>query len=289
MKLALEQTSPVSVLIVAAAQALAASGIEGARLDAELLMAAASGASRAAAVSGAIALDDSAIRRFADFVTRRAAREPLAYIVGRKEFYSLDLEVGPSVLIPRPETETLVAAALDAIADRIGARVLDIGTGSGAIAIAIAVNRPDARLVATDISADALELARRNAARIGCADRIEFRQGDCWEAVQATSARFDLVVSNPPYIRDAAVAGLEPEISRYEPAIALRGGPDGLALYRRIVNQIRVFLEPHGNLLVEMGEGQAPEVIEMCAQVGARSVQASKDLAGFERVVQASF
>src|SRR5208283_3226782 len=173
--------SGTRTLIEAAAHTLAAAGIESARLDAELLMADAAGVTREAAVIGSIELSDETVRKFNAMVARREKREPVAYILGHKEFYSLELEVSPAVLIPRPESEIVVAAALEFIAGVPDARVLDIGTGSGAIAIAIAVNAPRVRVTAVDISADAIAVASRNAEYHRVEDRVTLRRADCFD------------------------------------------------------------------------------------------------------------
>jgi release factor glutamine methyltransferase len=284
------QTAGVS-LVKTAARALKAAGIENPLLDAELLMAEALDATRTQVLSGSVQMSPSAVTRYGEFVARRAAREPLAYIAGRKEFFSLDFEVTPAVLIPRPETETLVSVALEVIASRTELVVVDLGTGSGAIAAAIAANAPGTRVIATDISKESLEVARRNAARFGYTDRIEFRRGDCWRALSAIGfeGAVDLVVSNPPYIKEAALDGLAPEISGFEPRIALVGGPDGLAFYRRILDGVRGFLKRGGQLVVEIGAGQRQPVIDLCRQAGCVEAVAISDLAGIARVIRARF
>ncbi len=273
-------------LVRAAAQTLAAAGIESAMLDAEILMAEAAGVARAQVLSDSVALSPRATARFGEYVARRAAREPLAYIVGRKEFLALDFAVTPAVLIPRPETETVVGAALEFLAGRPQALVLDLGTGSGAIAIAIAANAPAATIVATDVSKESLEVARRNAASL--AHRIEFRHGDVWEALSSgAQIRFDLVISNPPYVEDGALKTLAPEISDFEPRLALAGGADGLDFYRRILTGVDDFSRPGGELLLEIGAGQAARVIRMCREAGCSAAVTIRDLAGIERVVRA--
>ena len=292
MKTEIEQRTAVGSLIKAAANALAAVGIETALLDAELLMAKAAGVTRAQVLSGYIEAGPAVIARYGEFVARRSAREPLAYIVGHKEFFSLDFEVTPAVLIPRPETETLVATALEVIAGRREALVLDLGTGSGAVAIAIAANTPSAvKVIATDVSKAVLEVARRNAARLGCAGRIEFVEGDCWEALAASESdrQFDLVASNPPYVETASLESLEPEIRDFEPRIALTDGADGLEFYRRIASGIRGILKPRGELLVEIGAGQAEPVLRLFREAGCLEAVAIRDLSGTERVIRARF
>jgi len=277
-------------LIGEAAASLAAAGIEDPRLDAELLMAEAAGVTRAAVLAGLATVDDHARVRYAAMIRRRAAREPVAYIVGHKEFYSIELEVNRAVLIPRPETETVVAAALELIAGRANCRVLDLATGSGAIAIAIVAHAPGARVIATDVSAAALETAGRNAIRFGLAPRIELRRADCFEPMDGGPQllRFDLIVSNPPYISEADLAGLQPEVIRYEPRIALAGGVDGLDFYRRIAREADRYLAPGGALMVEIGAGQAAAVAALMRAAGFSEVGTIEDLAGVTRVVRAS-
>src|SRR5271166_1187084 len=192
-----------------ARRALAVAGVDTARLDAEVLLARACGIPRAMLLAGTPQLTPDVIRKFRRMVARRATHEPLAYIIGRKEFFSLDFEVTAAVLIPRPDTETLVEAALKFLTTREQARILDIGTGSGAMAVALAMNAPDARIVATDISEDALEVARHNAMRHRCEDRIELVRADLFPK---DDSRFDLIVSNPPYIADDDLDSLQPEI-----------------------------------------------------------------------------
>lgn len=281
--------SAARTLIESAAHSLAAVGIESARLDAEVLMAEAAGVTREAIITGSIDLSAAILKKFEAMVARREKREPIAYIVGHKEFYSLDFEVSPAVLIPRPETEIVVTAALNSIAGKANARVLDIGTGSGAIAIAIAANAHAARETATDISDDALAVAARNAMRHQVAGRIAFRRADCFEAGGGESplGRFDLIVSNPPYIGDDALVGLEPEVRNYEPRAALAARPDGLNFFRRIAAGARVHLEGGSELIVEVGAGQADAVAQIFERAGLRALSVLNDLAGHPRVVRA--
>lgn len=271
-----------------AAAILAAAGIDTPRFDAELLLAVAAGADRASLYGGRVALDDAARERLAEMVELRARRMPLAYIVGRREFFSLEIEVAPGVLIPRPETETLVAAALGRLRERAGLRVLDLGCGSGAIVIALAVNAPQARYVASDLSEDALEIAAHNAARHGVAGRIEFRHADLFAPLDGAGefGRFDLIVSNPPYIADAELARLAPEIRDFEPRVALAGGADGLDFCRRLARALNAHLEPGATVAVEVGAGQARQVAEMFGAAGLTDIALDRDLAGVERVVR---
>jgi release factor glutamine methyltransferase len=272
--------------LAAASARLANAGVERARLDAELLMAAAAGVSRAAVISDVAKIDTAALERFAQIVRRREAREPLAYIVGHREFFSLELAVRPGVLIPRPETETVVEAALDFLSRRPAATVLDIGTGSGAIAIAIAANVPRARVVALDISKVSLEVAADNARRHRCGERIALVEGDCYAALDASAPPFDLVVSNPPYIAAAEVATLTPEVRDFEPRIALEGGRDGMDFYRKIATGLARWLVPGGEVIFEVGAGQAGTVEAIMRAVGCAASVRMRDLAGIERVVR---
>jgi release factor glutamine methyltransferase len=273
-------------LLAEASVILREAAVENPALDAELLLAAVAGVGRPSLLTGSFALDDQYLGRFRQFIARRAAREPLAYIVGHKEFFGLDLEVTPEVLIPRPETELVVEAALAVLPGKPRASVLELGTGSGAIAIGIAVNAPDVHVAATDIASGALETAHRNAERHGCSDRIEFLLGDCFAALPCSHPKFDLIISNPPYVRDSEMAGLEPEVARYEPEIALRGGKDGLDFYRRIAAQVNSYLVSGGEIIVEVGAGQAPDVARILEGSGARTVEIIRDLGGHERVVR---
>jgi release factor glutamine methyltransferase len=196
---------------------------------------------------------------FRDLVRRRAEGSPVAYLVGRKEFYSLTLAVSPAVLIPRPESEFVVVEFLD-VAKTIGApRVVDVGTGSGCLAIACAHHKPSARVIAIDVSPDALALAVRNAARHGVADRVDFRHGDLLEPVTSESP-FDVVLSNPPYIPSGDIPSLEAGVRDYEPHLALDGGPDGLAVVSRLVAQSIPLLQPCGHLILEIGTAQEQPV-----------------------------
>jgi len=257
-------------------------GIDTARLDAEVLLAHACGVSRVSLMTGSTNVDADAAENFRTMIARRAAREPVAYIIERKEFFSLDFEVTPAVLIPRPETETLVEAALKFLATRREPRILDIGTGSGAIAIAIAVNSPEARIKATDISKEALEVAHRNAIRHRCEDRIEFVGADLFPDGHP---RFDLIVSNPPYVAEADLETLQPEIRLHEPRHALLDGSDGLEFYRRIGTESRSRLNPDGAVMVEIGAGQASDVEALFRRAGFSNIDAIRDLARIERVI----
>lgn len=272
-----------------AARRLAACGIESARLDAQLLMAAAAGVTREAAVTGSVDLSPATLGKFDAMIARREKREPIAYLLGRKEFYSLDFEVSPAVLIPRPESEFLVAAALKFIAGAPDARVLDIGTGSGTIAIAIAVNAPRVRVTAVDISTDAIAVASRNAQHHRVEDRVTIRRADCFEILDTGPAlgSFEVIVSNPPYLDDAEIAALEPEVRSFEPRVALSAGAGGLDILRAIAAGAARHLASDGELIVEVAAGQAAVVAKLVEEAGLRVVSVINDFAGHPRVVRA--
>jgi release factor glutamine methyltransferase len=219
------------------------------------------------------------LERFNFFLSRRLAREPLAYITGHKEFWSLDLEVGPGVLIPRPETETVIEEALRRLPDRTAPlKVLDIGTGSGCLLAAFLKEFPNARGLGIDISPQALAVSARNLARAGLAERAEIRPGDMGEGL---GGRFDVILSNPPYIRTADLATLAPEL-RYEPVEALDGGPDGLAAIRRLA---KAMARLPGLGLVEIGAGQGDEARAIYLNCGLEALGIARDLAGVPRVL----
>ena len=236
-------------------------GFEQPRADAEVLLAHALGMERVQLyLNYDKPLSPEELARFRGFVRRRAAYEPAQYITGKKEFWSLDFEVTPAVLIPRPETELLVEKALE-IAGNKPSLVLDLGAGSGAIAVALAHERSGIRVIAADKSWLAIEVARKNALRNGVAERISFVVMDLFEAFGAV-ALFDLIVSNPPYVSDAEFLDLAPEIANYEPRSALRGGgKQGLALIGKILQRFHHHLKPGGSFLMEVGLGQA-EILE---------------------------
>jgi release factor glutamine methyltransferase len=250
---------------------LTASGCETPRLDAEVLLAAAMGVDRAVLIADpGRGLEPGEARAFQDAARRRVQREPVAYILGRKGFRRLELAVDPRVLIPRPETEHVVEAALGLPA---GARVVDVGTGSGAIALALADERPDLEVLATESSPGALAVARANVARLGLA--VELLEGDLLEPVPRP---VDAVVSNPPYVR--AGERLAPELG-YEPAEALYGGEDGLDVYRRLVPAAA----RAAFVAFEIGAGQAAAVTALVREAGFQAIEVVPDLAGIERVV----
>lgn len=215
-------------------------------------------------------------------IARRAAREPVAQIIGSREFWGLEFEVTPDVLIPRPETEIIVEEALAFAGAHACRSVIDVGTGSGCVAVAIAHALPAVRVTAVDASAAALEVARRNAARHGVENRVTFHHGDVLEGL---TARVDLIVSNPPYVPDADAAFLQEDVVRYEPYIALFGGSSGLEVMERLVRQAPDRLAPGGQLIVEFGFGQAEEVKALAEGAGWRVVRVREDLQSIPRTI----
>lgn len=266
--------------LAAASDALVAAGVEDARLDAELLLAEATGWDRARLAAEPEAwLDAAAARRFGEMVRRRVRREPVAYILGHKGFRGLELAVDGRALIPRPETELLVEIALELEPGT----ALDVGTGSGAVALAVADELPDCEVTGTDTSTAALGLARENAERLGIDGRVRFEHGTVPEG-----RRFELVLANLPYVREDEWAGLAPEITRYEPREALVGGADGLEAISSTVPATIAALEPGASLALEVGAGQAGPVAELLLDLGFGRVEGRQDLAGIPRVVLGS-
>jgi release factor glutamine methyltransferase len=225
--------------------------------------------------------------RFRDLIRRRVEGWPVAYLVGHRDFYLLSFEVTPAVLIPRPDTETLVEQALRLLKGRPAPTVLDLGTGSGCIAVSVAHQCQPARVTAVDVSPDAVTVARRNATRHGVADRVTVLAGDLFAPLPAGTA-FDLILSNPPYVTPGELADLAPEVRYHEPRVALDGGPDGLASYRRIAADAGRFLNPGGAVLVEVGATQEPAVRALFEARPELTVGPSvKDRGGRPRVVTA--
>lgn len=272
---------------------LAGRGSESPRLDAEVLLAHVRGCPRIALYTAFdTPVADPERSRFRELVKRRGAGEPVAYLVGAKEFFSLPLRVSPAVLVPRPETEGLVVRALD-LAKEMAARgvaaprIIDIGTGSGAIAIALAKRLPTATVTAVDVSAAALEVARDNAARLGVADRMTCVESDLF-ADSATAGPWDLIVSNPPYVREDEFATLPTDVRDHEPRGALVAGPTGVEIVARLAAAAGERLAAGGWLLVEIGPAVAEQAEQALAAVGGLTLGATlKDLAGLPRIVQA--
>ena len=267
-------------------------GLSTPRLDAEVLLAESLGMDRVGLYTHFDQpLQPGELARFKRLIRRRMAHEPLAYITGKREFWSLPFKVTPDVLIPRPETEGLVEEALRLLADPErcgrGGRILEIGTGSGAIIIALAKELPSASLVATDFSEKALALARGNATAIGVGERIQFLHGDLFAPLEQESP-FDLILSNPPYISRSEFASLAPEVRDFEPRIALDGGKDGLAFFRRFLPKVGRYLQPAGWFLTEIGAGQDPEIQKIAAAIpDLEAFTFIPDLAGMKRIFKA--
>ena len=267
---------------------LAERGSETPRLDAEVLLAHVRGCQRIllyTAFDQVVAEDARA--RFRELVRRRGAGEPVAYLVGSREFFSLPLEVSPAVLVPRPETEGLVVRVLDLCRAAEAPRIIDVGTGSGAIAIAVAKSLPRAKLTVTDLSAAALEVARANAERHGLAGRIDFHRGDLL-ADPAVAGPWDVIVSNPPYVKEEEVASLPRDVRDHEPRGALVAGPRGVEVIERLAAEAAERLVPGGWLVLEAGPGVAVEVEQILESMPQlERAPTLKDLAGLPRVFQA--
>jgi len=268
-------------ILDSAALRLRAAGIEWPRLEARLLLAHAAGVSQTDIVAGRNVADADALARFDRLVDRRIAHEPLAYILGRREFWSLDFQVGPGVLIPRPESETLVEAALRGCPERDeNLKVLDLGTGSGCLLLAFLSERKNAKGVGVDVSDEALAWARRNAENLGLSERVRFVRDD-WG--RALSDVFDVVFVNPPYVRSAEIAALAPELADHEPAMALDGGWDGLDAYRAVASVLLPRLSARGCAYLELGQGQAEAVSEIFTKAGFLVEGTVNDLARIKR------
>lgn len=258
--------------------------MESPTIDARLLLEAAAPVTRAEILADPHrSMADDAAARLEAFVVRRERREPISLILGRKAFWTLELAVGPGVLTPRSDTETLLDIVLAAFPRERTFTVLDLGVGSGAILLAILAERPRARGLGVDVSEEALAVARDNAANLGVANRAALLRGD-WTAGLA-GASFDLVVANPPYIPTAEIATLAPEVRDHEPRLALDGGPDGLDAYRRLAPEILRVLRDGGRFAVEIGRTQAAAVRAMFEAAGADQIAVHPDLAGRDRVV----
>ncbi|MEE3199154.1 MAG: peptide chain release factor N(5)-glutamine methyltransferase [Planctomycetota bacterium] len=267
--------------------------IPSARLDAEILLAKALGVDRLALLTKEFEelVDEDCRAAFRELVKRRGKKEPVAYLTGEKEFYSLPFEVSPAVLTPRPETEHLVDEALALSRELPGERlrILDLGAGSGNISVALAVNAPAAEITAVDISPEALEVARRNAEKNKVEDRISFLEGDLFDALPSGGAPFDLVVSNPPYIAAAEEESLMDDVRLFEPRIALidsrSSDGDGLGFFRAICEGLESWLSRSGAVIVETGESQAAKVGQLFQDRGFGEVSITRDYAKIPRIV----
>jgi release factor glutamine methyltransferase len=265
---------------------LGRAGVESPVLEAQLLVAHALGTDRL----GVISQPDRALSReeivgVSRLVARREAREPLAYILGKREFYGLELECGSGVLVPRPETELLVDFALETLPQWERPTVLDIGTGSGCIAISVLARAPWVRAIAIDISTEALSTTERNAERHGVPDRFQMLQGDIRRI--EIPGQVEMILSNPPYIPSSEIESLQPEVRDCEPREAFDGGAGGLEYYRAIAQRSQDLLAAGGTIAVEVGAGQARDVADIFETHGLGSIRALKDLQGIERVVSA--
>lgn len=258
------------------------------RLDAEVLLAHALGCRRIELYTRYTETASPEVRqRFRELINKRIEGCPVAYLVGRKEFFSLPLEVSPAVLIPRPESEFVVMECLRFAKELPEPTVLDIGTGSGNLAVAIAQQHKGARLTAVDLSPESLEVAARNASKHGVADRISFLQGDLFAPVQA-GTKFDFIVSNPPYIPRDEIPKLAAGVRDYEPRLALDGGPDGYAIFDRLIAGACEFLKPRGHLIIEIGAPQEARARQKIATVaGYELADTIQDYSGHPRVLRA--
>ena len=267
------------------ADAFTEAGIEDASIDARLLLCAAAGFDHVALIRDPdLPIEEEAAELVLAMARRRLAREPVSRILGQRSFWSFDLLVTPAVLDPRPDTETVVDAALEVMGERQGEAlsVLDLGTGSGALLCALLDVFPQAKGLGVDVSKDACAVARENIARCELNQRGQVRQGS-WDA--GLPGPYDLVVSNPPYIETGALAGLDPEVRLYDPVLALDGGPDGLTAYRDICALLPALVAPGGFAIFEVGQGQAEAVAALMTRQGFENVRAKRDLAGVERAV----
>lgn len=277
----------IAAAIAAAAAKLQAAGIDDARREASSLLAfvlAKDAVFLFAHPEFTLSNDETA--NFAAVVERRANREPFHYIVGQKEFYGLEFLVAPGVLIPRPETELLVEDAINFLSELPQPQFLEIGVGSGCISVSILHNVPRSTAVGVDISQTALDIAAENAKRLHVAERFTLKLGDVYEDVEG---KFDLIVTNPPYIPDSDLANLQTEVAGFEPHSALFGGSDGLDIVRRIVAGAPRFLKAGGQILIEIGFGQAASVKELFDAEIWGEIGFIRDLQGIERHVKAKF
>jgi release factor glutamine methyltransferase len=270
---------------IAGAERLAAAGIESARLDARVLLAHTMNLAPGETVSSREPSAEE-LARYEELLARRAAREPVAYIVGEREFWSLSFEVGPGVLIPRPESETLIEQAIKAFPDKSAALdVLDLGTGSGCLLISFLASSPNARGLGVDRSPDALHWARRNAALHGIETRCAMLQSD-W--ANGIDGRYDVVFCNPPYLSSAEMRAIAPELARFEPRGALDGGNDGLGSYRSLGPVVAKILKPGGRAFFEIGCNQGESAVTVLKQECLSILAVVNDLAGHPRCIVAA-
>ena len=285
-----ERTWTIGSLVKWATDDFRTRGIENPRLDAEVLVGHALGLDRTGVILSSMRpLEGAELTQLRALVKRRRTHEPIAYLRGHREFYGREFLVDARVLIPRPDTEALIDVALERTNHvSLSTRILDLCTGSGCVAVTLARQRPTARVVATDISEDALTVARENAYRLG-AYNVAFRHGDLFAALEGASrllsTTFDLVTANPPYIPSGDIPGLMPDVRDFEPRVALDGGTDGLDLVRRIVETAPRYLDVDGVLAMEIGAGEAADTQAILSSAGFRDVAVARDYGRIERVV----
>ena len=276
-------TISIAEALRSAWQILERAGVPEARREAGSLLSFVLGKDRTFLISHAEdQLSDDSVRSFQEKVERRAAGEPLQYITGVQDFFGREFRVTPDVLIPRPETELLIEAALEVGRARF---ICDVGTGSGCIAITLLCEINDARAVAVDKSPAAIEVAKLNAQSLSVADRSEFLVSDCFNALDASRYQFDLVVSNPPYVSEAMMAGLQREVRDHEPLVALSPGPDGLSVIRRLLQETPAFLKRDGHLIMEIGFDQGERVKELIDSEVWHLLDIKPDLQSIPRIV----
>jgi len=268
-----------------ASRMLEAAGVPEARRDAGSLLSFVLGKDRTFLISHAEdRVDDDSLDQFREFVERRAAGEPLQYITGVQDFYGREFRVTPDVLIPRPETELLVEAALE-VTKSDEPFICDVGTGSGCIAVTLLCEIPGARAVALDKSLAALEIAKLNATKQSVAGRAMFAVSDCFDGLISREYQFDLIVSNPPYVSEAALTGLQREVRDHEPLVALSPGPDGLSVIRRLFRDAPAYLKPKGHMLMEIGFDQGEAVRSVVDESVWSLLELRPDLQGIPRIV----
>ena len=265
--------------------------VESSRLSAELLLAEVLGTDRLNVyLRFEQPLEQPEVDRLRGLLARRGKHEPMAYILGRKEFMGLDFEVASGVLIPRPDTELLVEAVKHRASDTGSLHIFEIGPGSGCIIISLLHALPQARGTAVDLSEKSLEITEKNAARIGVAERLTLHQGSLFEPLKdSPAASFDWIVSNPPYILDSEWAGLQKDVKDYEPAMALRAGPEGLEVYRPLITEAPRWLKPGGGLALEVSPATSSAVAQLMKSSGFSGIEILKDLAEHDRVVIGTF
>jgi len=279
-------TKPATIgeCVASGARRLAAAGVPDARRESRLILAYALDI-EPVAVTGYPERPVSDPQAFEALIARRARREPLSHLTGRREFWSLEFETGPATLDPRPDSETLVEAALAVMEERQAPlSLLDFGAGTGCLLLALLHELPVATGLGVDVSPEALAVARRNAERLGLESRARFEEGNWGESL---AGPFDLIVCNPPYIPGADIAGLEPEVSDFEPRLALDGGPDGLDAYRALMPDVARLMAPEGAAVLEFGAGQGEAVGQIAAAEGLTAAGFASDLAGLDRCLTA--